>query len=85
VFETRYSPVAAKQLRRMPADVAHRIMRRIGRVAADPHATDRNVARLRGRPEMRLRVGDWRVLFVIDDEARQLRVLAIAPRGSVYR
>jgi mRNA interferase RelE/StbE len=60
-------------------------MRRIDRVAADPRAPDSNVARLKGRPEMRLRVGDWRVLFVVDDETRQVRILAVAPRGSVYR
>ena len=85
MFETLYSPTAIKQLRRIPANIARRIMDRIEQVAADPHAADNNVSRLKGRPEMRLRVGDWRVLFTIDENARVLTVLHVAPRGSVYR
>lgn len=85
MFETRYAPEAIRQLRRMPANVARRVMARVDRVAADPRAADNNVSRLKGRPEMRLRVGDWRVLFTIDEKAQVLKVLYIAPRGRVYR
>jgi mRNA-degrading endonuclease RelE of RelBE toxin-antitoxin system len=33
-------------------------------------------------PVMRLRVGDWRVFFHIENDA--LRVLRVLPRGSAY-
>ena len=85
MFETLYTPTAIRELRRIPTNIARWIMERIERIAADPHAANNNVSRLKGRSEMRLRVGDWRVLFTIDETARVLTVLHVAPRGSVYR
>ena len=34
--------------------------------------------------DYRLRVGDWRVLFTPDKEAKMLYVFAILPRGNAY-
>jgi mRNA interferase RelE/StbE len=38
-----------------------------------------------GLEEWRLRVGDWRVRFDRDDEARVIVVLRVLPRGRAYR
>jgi mRNA interferase RelE/StbE len=42
---------------------------------------------LQGRPnnEWRLRVGDYRVTFVIDDAARTVLVKTVETRGHAYR
>jgi len=32
----------------------------------------------------RYRVGDWRVIYSVEDRARQVRVLVIAHRSEVY-
>jgi mRNA interferase RelE/StbE len=32
----------------------------------------------------RVRVGDWRVLYEIDDAARTVRVVAVRHRGKAY-
>ncbi len=37
------------------------------------------------RGDCRLRVGDWRVLFTPDKEAKILYVYAILPRGRAYK
>ena len=42
-------------------------------------------ARLLGRPDLRLRVGPWRVIFERDEKARKIDVLRIGPRGDVYK
>jgi mRNA interferase RelE/StbE len=34
--------------------------------------------------DYRLRVGDWRVLFTPDKDAKMLYVFAILPRGDAY-
>jgi mRNA interferase RelE/StbE len=34
--------------------------------------------------DYRLRVGDWRVLFTPDKDAKMLYVFAILPRGGAY-
>jgi mRNA interferase RelE/StbE len=37
-----------------------------------------------GREGWRLRVGDWRVLLDIDENARTIKVLRVLPRGRAY-
>jgi mRNA interferase RelE/StbE len=40
--------------------------------------------KLVGRPEWRLKVGDWRVLGELDIETHTIRVARILPRGRAY-
>ena len=77
-----YTRAALKTLRKMPADVAERIIRKIEQYAADPASQANNVTALKGREGIRLRVGDWRV--IMNDEGVVLAVLDIGPRGSIY-
>jgi len=44
-----------------------------------------DVRPLHGQPGMRLRVGEWRVIFELDTARREVVVLALAPRRDVYR
>jgi mRNA interferase RelE/StbE len=48
----------------------------------NPVSLSNNVKRLKGRDGLRLRIGDWRVIFHEDRET--IDVLIIGPRGSVY-
>ena len=66
----------------MPANTAQRIRAKIEQYAADPASLANNVKRLRGGKEMRLRIGDWRVVFREDGVV--LTVIRIAPRGEAY-
>lgn len=77
-----YRKEALRVLRRMPANEARRIMEKIDQLAAFPEQLAPQVKRLQGRPGLRLRIGDWRVIF--DAEGDVLDILAIGPRGSVY-
>jgi mRNA interferase RelE/StbE len=77
-----YSRQALKALRRMPADMAQRIIARIEQYAVEPESLTNNVKALKGREGIRLRVGDWRV--IMNDDGIVLAVLEIGPRGSVY-
>ena len=40
---------------------------------------------LQNRPGFRLRVGDWRIIYEIQDERMEIIVMRVAPRGEVYR
>ncbi|WP_431856710.1 type II toxin-antitoxin system RelE family toxin [Azospirillum sp.] len=84
VYAIHYSREAARTLRRMPRNVATTIRGKVEGVAADPHAPNNNVKALVGRPGFRLRVGDWRVIYDLDDGLRILAVERVAPRGGVY-
>ncbi len=77
-----YTRQALKALRRMPADMAQRIIAKIEQYAQEPESQANNVKALKGREGFRLRVGDWRV--IMNDDGVVLAVLEIGPRGSVY-
>jgi len=79
--ETRFSRTAAKALLR--CDKRELVLDKIAQLAAEPLALSANVKKLQGRPEYRLRVQDWRIIFRID--AGILWIDDIAPRGSVYQ
>jgi mRNA interferase RelE/StbE len=79
-----YSKAASKTLRRLPAKTVELIVGKIELYARDPQCLAANVKALRGFPGMmRLRVGDWRVVFTEDLEV--VAVSAIAARGDIYR
>ena len=86
MYEVRYQKQAAAQLFRMSRNIAQRICARIDAVAADPYAEHPNATRLKGRDgDFRLRVGDWRVIYSLNDERKVLLVAKIDQRGRVYR
>jgi mRNA interferase RelE/StbE len=85
VFRIEFSTDALKSLKRMPRNVALRIRGKIDELAIDPRAPNNNVKALVGRPGYRLRVGDWRVIYDLNDTLRILSVERIAPRGGAYQ
>lgn len=85
MLEIAYSKLAARRLRAMPVNRAKIITAKIRELTVDPGAANNNVTRLQGRDGFRLRVGDWRVLYDLDQNSNRLVIVAIEPRGSAYR
>ena len=75
---------AQRDLRRLDPPVRERVSSALAAMAQDPRGTS-GLRRLSGRPETRLRVGNWRVLLTLDPEARTIVVLRVLPRGRAYR
>ncbi|WP_245986278.1 type II toxin-antitoxin system RelE family toxin [Azospirillum thermophilum] len=70
-------------LRRIPRNTADLIRRKVEEVAEAPPEA-RNVKALKGRDAYRLRVGDWRVLYEIDNGVLVLIVIDIGPRRGIH-
>jgi mRNA interferase RelE/StbE len=75
-------PEVRKALSRLPRPMAGRILDKVEHYADKPESLANNVKRLKGDQGLRLRVGDWRVLF--DEDAETITVGAVRPRGSAY-
>ena len=74
----------AKALSRLPQNWQRRIVAKIKEVATDPYARHNNVTKLQGRDGYRLRIGDWRVIYEVHDDALELWALEVGARGGIY-
>ena len=78
------APTAQRQLRRLPPGDAARLRGPILALAIDPRPP--GVVKLAGTDFWRLRVGDLRIIYFIDDAANLVVVLRVARRSeSTYR
>ena len=78
-----YSRDAAKTLLRIDRATADRIRLKVEQLADDPVPLANNIVALKGgKGLMRLRVGDWRVIYTT--EMVVLLVIKVAPRGGAY-
>lgn len=78
-----YGKDAQRALRRLPVNVAAVIRKKVDRYARQPASLANNVKALKGeKGTLRLRVGDWRVLFT--EDAKSVVVIRIASCGSAY-
>lgn len=83
VKEIAYSKAALKALTRMPANTARTIRAKIEQYSRAPKSLANNVRILVGMDGvLRLRVGDWRVIFTETGEV--VAIIRIAPRGGAY-
>lgn len=76
---------AEKTLASLPKKLRERIMNAIDRLAYGPYQSDLDIKQLAGRPEWRLRVGGWRVLFRVYKDEIIIIVVSVSPRGDVYK
>ena len=85
MFSIEYSKAARKALKAMPRKASRLIMENVETLAIDPMAPNNNVKKLTSHPGYRLRVGDWRVVYLIHEQALLIAVVRIAPRGDAYQ
>jgi mRNA interferase RelE/StbE len=77
-------PAAVRDLKSLPSDSRSRIEKAIDRLAED--ARPSGARKLVGvKDEWRLRVGDYRVLYYVNDPERQVVVARVAHRREAYR
>jgi mRNA interferase RelE/StbE len=85
MYQICYQSSAIKALLKMPSNTAQTIRAKIEQLAGDPHAPNNNVKKLTGGSGYRLRVGDWRVLYELEDDRLVIVVVKVKPRGEAYR
>ncbi len=76
------SPKALKRLKRISDPDKRRIATAIYELRNGPHG---DIKPLVGREEYRLRVGGWRVLFLLDMEKMSIIVTSVESRGAAYK
>jgi mRNA interferase RelE/StbE len=82
-YTVEISNPAKKDLKRLSQDVQKRIIPVLRSLAAEPRPE--GVRKLRGSGAYRIRCGDYRVVYDVDDERTEVIVLVVRHRSSAYR
>jgi mRNA interferase RelE/StbE len=74
---------AVKDIANLPKGYAKLVSEHIDRLGRDPRPSD--AKKLKGTADYSLRVGVYRILYEIDDNARIVTVYRVKHRREVYR
>ena len=83
-YEIVYAPSAAKALRKLNRQVARRLLEAISKLAEEPRSAG-GVQLVDGEGELRIRVGDYRVVYDVVDEEVVVLILRLGHRREIYR
>jgi mRNA interferase RelE/StbE len=82
-YSVEIKPSARKELEELPDNVLARVLRKIEILRPTPRPA--GCKKLKGyKDQWRVRVGDWRVVYIIDDTAKLVSITRIAHRREVY-
>ena len=82
-FAVEVKPSARKELEALPDNLLARVIRKLEALGLNPRPA--GCKKLKGyKDQWRIRVGDWRVVYIIDDTAEVVSVTRIAHRREVY-
>jgi len=84
-YRVQLSLPAKKQLDRLDQVTARRLNERLKELTFDPFST-RISKIVKMEPGQRTsRVGDWRIIYRVQESDNEIRVIAFLPRGKAYR
>ena len=82
-YEVILKRSAEKELDRLSGSVCERVTRRLEELEENPRPM--GIKKLTDEDSYRIRVGDYRVLYEIDDAAKKIQVFAVRHRREAYR
>ena len=75
---------AEKRLKRLHGKTLTHIRKAISALASEPHPNGSK--KMVGYENFyRIRVGDWRIIYAVEEDKLIILVLDVAPRGSIYK
>ncbi|MDR0960258.1 MAG: type II toxin-antitoxin system RelE/ParE family toxin [Propionibacteriaceae bacterium] len=84
MYRIEYTRSADKTISKLPSSVRSAIIKRVQALGNDPRP--RGAIKLTGsEDEWRIRIGDYRVVYVIDDGVLTVLVVRVGHRSDIYR
>ena len=83
-YEIIFASSARKELQALSRTISERILEKVELLASNPRPS--GCQKLRGHSSLwRIRVGEYRVIYSIDDDTRVLDVSVVRHRSEAYR
>ena len=81
-YQIQVLPIATRAIKKLPPEAKRRVQAVVELLAEDPRPPA--AKKLTGRPEWRVRTGDYRVLYRIQDDVLTVVVVHAGHRRDVY-
>lgn len=82
-YSIKFKSSAAKELKKLPLELQHRIANKIEKLVEDPRPS--GVIKLKGNDNLyRCRVGEYRIVYDINDSMQKIVVTRVRHRKDVY-
>jgi len=82
-YSVEIKPTARKELEDLPDPVLARVVRKLESLADVPRPS--GCKKLKGyKDQWRIRTGDWRVVYIINETVKLVSIVRIAHRREVY-
>lgn len=82
-YRIEVRPAAVRALRKLDPTMRPRIEGAIALLSEDPHPPSSRS--LRGRRGYRVRVGDYRIIYTVEDDILLIVIVTVGHRWEVYR
>jgi mRNA interferase RelE/StbE len=83
-YQIKFKSSAAKEFRKLPSIVKERIQETINQLIENPRPS--GVVKLKGDDRLfRIHIGDYRIIYEIDDSAKLVFITRVRHRQDVYR
>ena len=82
-YRLTIKPSAEKELSKAPKKILRQIVAKVRDLAIEPRPVGSE--KLSGDEKYRVRQGDYRIVYSIDDKTRSVEVVRIGHRRDVYR
>lgn len=82
-YDIRIKKDAERDLRNIPKTDIQRITKKIQTLTINPRPS--GCEKLQGEEGYRIRQGDYRVIYLVDDQKKIVRILKVGHRREVYR
>ena len=80
-----FRPAAVRGFKKLPRSAQHRISRAIDLLKENPRPPKAEFLQGQLRGYMRVRTGDYRIIYCIDDEAHTVSIVKIGDRKDIYK
>ena len=83
-YRIEWKPSAVKELKRLPHDVIPRVVAAVEALASN--AFPQGVVRLKGSHHTyRIRIGDYRIVYTVEEDVLRIEIVRVRHRRDVYR
>ena len=83
-YQIKFKSSAAKEFKKLPSLIKRRIQEAVNQLTENPRPS--GVVKLKGDDRLfRIRLGEYRIVYEIDDSAKLVRVTRVRHRKDVYR